>query len=259
MIFERVTMAPPPPLAEAATMPLADYFFIAGIESSQVMDEKYQPSGIITPQPEPVDETIEENTVLEIDLGNRPISAEGLNGIESSMRSARFSYEARKSIISISGSESKITSNRSSVTIKQVPSDSEEFGSGSLWDLDFDKALRKFVSERDSFIEEIQFNAGTLPQMRGPKVRPKTQRIMADENQAGSLISGVGSIRKRLSTMSSLKRQPSLMRSCKLVSKQPSFQLVRVLGPPVFEEDGEVIHHHYMNYKVSSNVTDNYL
>jgi hypothetical protein len=215
MIFERISMAPPPPLAEAATMPLADYFFIAGMESSQIMDEKYQPIGIITPQPEPVDETIEENRVLEIDIGTRPKSQEGLNGIESPRRSARFSYEARKSIISISGSESKITSNRSSVTIRQVPSDSVEPGNGSLWDLDFDKALRKFVSERDSFIEEIQFNAGTLPQLTRPKVRSKTQRINGDENQAGSLISGVGSIRRRLSTMSSLKRQPSLMRQCK--------------------------------------------
>jgi hypothetical protein len=195
-------------------MPLADYFFIAGIESSQVMDERYQPIGIMTPQPEPVDETIEENTVLETDIGSRPKSAEGLNGIESPRRSARFSYEARKSIISIPGSESKITSNRSSVTIRQ-PSDSGELGGGSLWDLDFDKALRKFVSERDSFIEEIQFNAGTLPQMSRPKARPKTQRIIADENQAGGLISGVGSIRRRISTIGSLKRQASLLRQCK--------------------------------------------
>jgi hypothetical protein len=215
MIFERVTMAPPPPLAETATMPLADYFFIAGIESSQVMDERYQPIGIMTPPPEPVDETIEENTVLETDIGGRPKSAEGLNGIESSRMSARFSYEARKSIISIPSSESKITSNRSSFTIRQLPSDSGELGGGSLWDLDFDKALRKFVSERDSFIEEIQFNAGTLPHMSRPKARPKTQRIIADENQAGGLISGVGSIRRRISTISSLKRQASLMRQCK--------------------------------------------
>jgi len=206
-------MAPPPPLAEAATMPLADYFFIAGMESSQIMDEKYQPIGIMTPPPEPVDETIEEHRVLETDTGS-------LNGIDPSRKSARFSYEARKSVVSISGSESMITSNRSSVTIRQVPSDSLELGSGSLWDLDFDKALRKFVSERDSFIEEIQFNAGTLPQLSRPKARPKTQRIITDENQAGSLMSGVGSIRKRISTMSSLKRQPSLMRQCKSISNQ---------------------------------------
>ena len=220
-------MAPPPPLAEAATAPLADYFFIAGMESSQIMDEKYQPIGIMTPPPEPVDETIEEHRVLETDTGSRPRSPDGLNGIDSSRKSARFSYDARKSIISISGSESKITSNRSSVTIRQVPSDSLELGGGSLWDLDFDKALRKFVSERDSFIEEIQFNAGTLPQLSRPKARPKTQRIVNDENQAGSLMSGVGSIRKRLSTMSSLKRQPSLMRQCKSISNQ--YPLSRVL------------------------------
>jgi len=219
MIFERITMAPPPPLAEAATMPLADYFFIAGIESSQVIDEKFQPNGTILPQPEPVDETIEENRVLETDAGIRPISAEGLNGFESPRRSVRFSYEARKSVTSILGSESKTASNRSSATIRAIPSDSGESGGGSQWDLDFDKALRKFASERDSFLEEIQFNAGTLPQLSRPKARSKTQRLLGDESQSAAVISSVGSIRRRISTMSSSKKHLSLIRQCKSISK----------------------------------------
>lgn len=220
------------------TMPLADYFFIAGIESSQITEEKVHTTGLASPPPEPVDETIEENEVLETDTSARPRSGEGLNGYESPRRrSARFSWEARKSISSVLGSESKTSSNRSSATIRAVPSEAaEQVGGSGLSDADFDLALRKFASERDSFLEEIHFSAGMIPQPTKPKPRPKTQRIISDDNQSGGLITGVGSIRRRLSTMSSLKKQPSVMRQCKSTCKHPPFQEREENLPPVFED-----------------------
>jgi len=207
----------------ALTTPLADYFFIAGIESSQVVEEKLHSSGLASPPPEPVDETIEENEVLETDANLRPKSGEGINGFDSSKRKSwRFSFEARKSISSVMGVESKSASNRSSVTIKGPSLENGEQLSGSaLNSVDFDAALRKFASERESFLEEIQFSAGTIPQPTKPKPRPKTQRIISDDNASSSLMTGVGSIRRRISTMNSLKRQPTVMRQGTSISIEP--------------------------------------
>jgi hypothetical protein len=194
-----------------SSMPLADYFFIAGIESTQIFDEKVQQaSGLATP---PFEDTIEEHSVLDTNLNGRPKSSEGLN--DPALRRQRHSYETRKSIGSLLGSNSGTASNRSSATIKGVQlvdSKPVQIGGSGLSDVDFDHALRKFASERETFLEEIQFSAGTLPQLSKPKARPKTQKIVSEE--VGVVRSGVGSIRRRLSTMNSLKRQPSLMRQC---------------------------------------------
>jgi hypothetical protein len=187
--------------AESAP-PLADYFFIAGIESSQVFDEKLQPNGLPTSPLPPVNTTIEEDEVLETDAKEPP--ADGPLDSASTKRRSRLSFEARKSISSLLGSESLTASNRSSATIKGLQGEP-----GGLSEVDFDNALRKFASERENFLEEIHFSAGTVPQKTKPK-KAKTQRIISDESS--TVKSGVGSIRRRLSTMNSLKRQPSILR-----------------------------------------------
>ncbi|OCK81141.1 dDENN domain-containing protein [Lepidopterella palustris CBS 459.81] len=200
-------MAPIASSADNSSIPLADYFFISGIESSQVYDERTQPNGLAGP-PVDVDTTIEEDKALETDSSIRPISSEGLSSGDGAQRgSARLSYEPRKSVSSIIGPDSKNTgSNRSSATIKGVHI--EESG---LSDADFEQALRKFASERETFLEEIQFNAGTVAQQNRPaKPRLKPQRLVNED--AGTARSGVGSIRRRISTMNSLKRQPSIAR-----------------------------------------------
>lgn len=208
-----------PARESSVAAPLADYFFIAGIESSQILEEKALTNGLPSPPPEPVTETIEENEALETDTSRpRSKSSEGLNTYDSpKRRSTRFSWEARKSISSILGSESKTSSNRSSATIRAIPSEAAELLGGSgLSDADFDVALRKFASERDSFLDEIQFSAGLSPQPSKPKPRPRTQRIVnEDTGQGGGLITGVGSIRRKLSTMNSMRRPPSVKRQCK--------------------------------------------
>ena len=199
--------------------PLADYFFISGIESSQVYDERnHQPTGLngispllSPPQPVDVDETIEEDRALETD-SLRPTSQDGLTNGEgiAKQRSARMSFDHRTSIGTIIGPDPKQTaSNRSSATIKGV-----QIGGSGLSDVDFNNALRKFASERDTFLEEIQVTATAAQQSRSTptRVRPKPARVQ-HEDGAGSLRPGVGSIRRRLSTMqSSLKRQPSTAR-----------------------------------------------
>jgi hypothetical protein len=186
--------------------PLADFFFIAGIESSEVINEKLNTPIVSTATPAPVDTTIEENKVLETDTA-RPVSAEGPSSDAATKRRSRLSYETRKSTSSLLGSESLTASNRSSATIKAL-----QVEPTPLSDADFDTALRKFAAERESFLDEIHFSAGALPAMSKPR-KSKVQKVVSEEN--GGVRGSVGSIRRRLSNMNSLKRQPSLMRQCK--------------------------------------------
>jgi hypothetical protein len=214
----------PATAADGSSAPLADYFFISGIESSQVYDERAQPNGIsIVTSPlasPPVDETIEEDRALETD-SSRPTSQEGLpsaNGDCCRRRSGRSS-EHRTSVGTIIGPDAKVTaSNRSSATIKGV----QMLGGSGLSEQDFENALRKFASERDNFLEEIQFTAGVAQQNRPTptRARPRPQRVQqaGTDEGVGNLRSGVGSIRRRISTMqSSLKRQSSTARQCKSI------------------------------------------
>ena len=119
-------------------------------------------------------------------------------------RLSRLSDEARFSITSISSTPDYkgADSNRSSVTIKGIQTN----GKGLLNDADFEKALRKFASERDSFLSDLTLSAGAVVPNR-PKPRPKTQRIVKDD--APGLKPGVGSIRRRIS-FRDMKRQSSV-------------------------------------------------
>jgi len=210
-------MAPVKSTADASSTPLADYFFISGIESSQVYDPRSQPNATSLAVPSvDVDETIEEDRALETDATRASTLEEPPNGDGSQRKSATLSFDHRHSYAStITAADAKQSaSNRSSTTIKGV-----QLGGSGLSDADFEHALRKFASERDTFLEEITFNAGVTPQTRPPpaRPRPKPQRVVNED--AGNLRAGVGSIRRRLSTMSSLKRQPSVARQgiCPLV------------------------------------------
>lgn len=207
-------MAPIATVADLTPGPLADYFFICGIESSQVFDEK----AVLTPA---VDATIEENEVLETDPETRPKSTElevapSPDAKDTNGRRSRLSYETRKSIGSFiqvdSGRQSTNPSNRSSATIKGI----QQLGGSGLNDEAFEIALRKFASERELFLEEIQFSAGAIaqPPKKPTKTRPKTQRIVNDEAQVPSR-SGVGTLRRRLSN---LKRPPSMARQGMIIT-----------------------------------------
>jgi hypothetical protein len=198
------------PTKQSTSVPLADYFFISGIESTQIYDEREH----AVASPPPVDETIEEDIALETDsiTSPRPSTPTSPNTDRSKRGSSRYSWEARKSISSVVGpGEFKPTpSNRSSATIKGIQTEAP-----ALSDEDFEIALRKFASERDNFLEEIQVQAGAVVSQtsRTPKSRPRTVRITSAEdvaNNAAAQKGGIGGLRRRLSTMNSMKRQPSV-------------------------------------------------
>lgn len=210
-------MAPQASNANASPLPLADYFFISGIESSQVYDGRTNGGA----SPPPVETTIEEDRALDLEVSHSPRPTTPGSPTPEAKRRSRYSFEARKSIGSIITpsdiSTNGTTSNRSSATIKPL-----QVGGSGLTDEDFEQALRKFASERDNFLDEIHVSAGTvLPQTKTIRNKPRTVRIQKSEDlgsSAGGLRNGVGSLRRRLSTMNSLKRQPSNTRQCTYLS-----------------------------------------
>lgn len=130
-------------------------------------------------------------------------------------RLSRLSDEARMSIQSISSTPEKngTNSNRSSMTIRAV----QVNGNGGLNDDEFENALRKFASERESFLADLSISAGAVLANRA-KARPKTQKIVNEDGTG--LSSGAGSIRRRISfrDMGSMKRQPSVVRQGMLMA-----------------------------------------
>lgn len=226
------------PTADASSVPLADYFFISGIESSQVFEDRQVPNGLAAAVP--TEATIEEDAALETEDDPRPTPPSSPREAASKRNSRnRYSFEARRSMGSVIGNEGGkrdsrgAASNRSSVTIKavQIP----HTGGPALSDMDFDEALRKFASDRESFVEEIQFSAGTLQQTSKPRPRPKTLRITNTED-LGGLKGGVGSLRRRLSTMNSMKRQPSVARQSSIrTSKRMSGYNSVIPAPQPFQ------------------------
>ena len=223
------TASPSISAADLSSAPLADYFFISGLETSQIFDEKLQ-NVVTTPA---LDETIEEDRALEVEHEARPKSAEGFANGDAAKARSRYSYEARKSISSILQLEP--SSNRSSMTIKGISPSTP----GLFSEADFDTALRRFAAERDTFLEEIQFSAGVVPQANKPRPRPKAQRIVAEDSP--NVRSGVGSIRRKLSTMSSMKRQPSVVRQSSVrTSKRLSGYNSVIPAPQPFKQEPDM-------------------
>ncbi|KAI9706298.1 MAG: hypothetical protein M1820_004873 [Bogoriella megaspora] len=200
--------------SEVSSAPLADYFFISGIESSQILEDRLAPNGPVMATP--AGETIQEDTALETDTDIRPMTPKSPVDQNPKRHSRnRLSFDARKSISSTidNGGNKRdsrgTASNRSSVTIKA--SQTPQAGGTGLSEEDFDEALRKFASDRELFMEDLQFTAGTVAQTSRPRTRPKTLRISHQEDPGG-LKGKVGSIKRSLSTMNSMKRQPSVAR-----------------------------------------------
>lgn len=171
-----------------------------------------------TAPPAPVEQTIEEDTVAEAEKDPEPlpIATPRKTKRGSYQRLSNLSDEARLSITSLSFSPERkggTESNRSSTTIKAIQVNGTGVG-GGLSDYDFEHALKKFATQRDSFLSDLTSSAAAVLPNR-PKPRPKTQKIVNDD--ATGLKSGVGSLRRRISfrDMNSMKRQSSVKRQCR--------------------------------------------
>ncbi|KAL2055586.1 hypothetical protein ABVK25_004394 [Lepraria finkii] len=198
----------PNPAPEISSAPLADWFYICGVDSQQLRWGKDEEPPDTAP-PDPVEQTIEEDAAAEAEDNALPATPRKPKR-NSYQRLSSLSDEARLSLSSLPFSpEHKGTgSSRSSVTIKGIQINGTN---GGLNDADFEYALKKFAAQRDSFLSDLTLSAGAMVPSR-PKARPKTQKIVNDDG--AGLKAGVGSIRRRISfrDMNSVKRQSSVKR-----------------------------------------------
>ncbi|KAH7321132.1 dDENN domain protein [Stachybotrys elegans] len=205
---------------EGSSIPLADYFWIAGVESISYDD---------TPQPNavPVDATIVEDGEPDVDAASiqpRSTSRSRHSRQNSVNRLSRLSTDGRNSIHTLDELDGNTRSNRSSATIRPVNGGpnvtvSNSEGGFFMGDFDFDKALVKFAAERENFLEDLSFTAGAKTQSRPPMINPRAERIRADENEPTGRMSPLmrsikGSIRRKISfrDMNSVRKQPGSLR-----------------------------------------------
>ncbi|KAL2868466.1 dDENN domain protein [Aspergillus lucknowensis] len=209
--------------AEASTTPLADYFWIAGVDGSEVLEtfrklgDEYRITSAAPPGPALAD-TIEEDADAEEAHAPR---TDGLLSRNSSVIGPRRSYQrlsfrSGDSDPNANGNQS----NRSSMTIKGGPPQSPRASAFlGLEDFDFGQALLKFASERESFLSDLSLSAGAITPQSRPRSRLRTQKIVSEDSQpSGLLRSGIGSVRRHMSfrDMNSVKRQPSVARQASI-------------------------------------------
>ncbi|KAI1433209.1 dDENN domain-containing protein [Xylaria sp. CBS 124048] len=232
---------------DGSSTPLADYFWIAGIESISYNDFP------LPLAPTQVNDTIAEDGEPEDPPsdGQAPTLDHKL-----SVRSSRPSLNNRLSRISVANSvansfntleevDGNTRSNRSSATIRPNPPpggiERLDRPEGTLVDFDFDKALVKFAAERENFLEDLSFSAGAKTQARPPMINPRAERIKADEAAAGRLsplksIRGSirGSLRRKISfrDMNSAKKQPTTPRPASVRMTKRLSNYNSVIPPP---------------------------
>lgn len=205
--------------------PLADYFWIAGVDGSEVLDtfkrlgDEYRINGAASPGPALAD-AIQEDADAEEDHNSEGLARPGSTLFVGA--NARTSSQRLSTLSRDSDRTNGANSNRSSVTVKGT---SSPMRSSAVFDtdFDFDQALVKFASERDSFLTDLSLSAGAITPNTRPRSRIRTQKIVSEDSpsQGGSglLRSGIGSVRRHMAfrDMNSMKRQPSVARQGEFV------------------------------------------
>lgn len=227
--------------------PLADYFWIAGLDGQDVLDayttqdERHDSVQALEKlNNRAVDQTIEEDAAGE-DHANSfrkpPSVSNGHSRQNSYQKLAKLSSEARSSIQSLD-KLTTLSSTRSSTTIRRVISSGGQSPSPSspghlnglpngdvrasniLSEADFDDVMKKFTKDRESFYLDLNFNSDeNTPKSNrtAPKPKPqiRTQRILSEELEPNHIPNrALGSVRRHISfkDMNSAKRQLSVSR-----------------------------------------------
>ncbi|KAJ5483542.1 hypothetical protein N7530_002788 [Penicillium desertorum] len=208
--------------------PLADYFWIAGVDGTEILDtfqrlgEDYRANGAASPGPALAD-TIQEDADAEEE--HNPDGVSRPNSMLFTGPSHRGSAQRLSTLSKTSEGTNGAgsNSNRSSMTVKGA---SSPLRASALFseDFDFDSALFKFANERESFLTDLSLSAGAITPNTRPRSRVRTQKIVSDDSPSpgGNLLrSGIGSVRRSFRDMNSMKRQPSIARqgeNCSLTS-----------------------------------------
>ncbi|KAH6622893.1 AEX-3 domain-containing protein [Chaetomium tenue] len=245
-----------------SSTPLADYFWIAGIEHVTYDD------GSTPQQPQQLDDTIVEDGEGE-DTDSSVATPSRATARHSRQSSAnRLSTLSKLSLSpSILGGESRpledidgnTRSNRSSATIRPIPppnfsgantngngfADLNGFGGGAgigfdgfPAGFDFDEALLKFAAERENFLDDLSFTAGAKIHTRPPMVNPRADKLRAEDADASGRKSPLrsigGSIRRKMSfrDMSSVRKQPMPPRAASVRTAKRLSNYNSVIPPP---------------------------
>lgn len=212
--------------------PLADYFWIAGIDSlsygPEIFPSTSRERSNIQPPPSPqVDATIEESPEGENSPPPTNPRAARHSRTNSWNRLNKSSQDSRSSISTLDENDGP-ASNRSSITLKAGQSGhtngngngtkGEGGGVGGIFgDFDFDQALLKFANAREDFLDDLSFAAGAPTQAAPPMTSSRTSRLRVEDaeniqKRSPTLRSVSGSIRRKISfrDLNSVKRQTSM-------------------------------------------------
>ncbi|KAK3343802.1 AEX-3 domain-containing protein [Lasiosphaeria hispida] len=237
---------------DSSSAPLADYFWIAGIENISYDDGPNAP----------LEDTIaEDGEGEEADSSvvssratarhSRQSSTHRLSTLSKYSVSPSFSSEGQGA----DDADGNTKSNRSSATIKAVPQPVTHGTNGNgapttmgqiigpdgfPIDFDFDKALLKFAVERENFLDDLSFSAGAKTQARPPMVNPRTEKLKAEEggDQSGRMSplmrSLRGSIRRKMSfrEMTSVRKQPTAPKPASVRTAKRLSNYNSVIPPP---------------------------
>ncbi|KAL2197253.1 AEX-3 domain-containing protein [Corynascus similis CBS 632.67] len=247
-----------------SSAPLADYFWIAGIEHIAYDD----PAPQQPLQPQQLDDTIVEDG--EGENIESPVTTPSRATARHSRQNSgnRLSTLSKLSLSpSLSGGEGRVLedidgntrSNRSSATIRPMPQPNLGNGTtnenvtptingsgggegigfdGFPVDFDFDEALLKFAAEREDFLDDLTFSAGAKVHTRPPMVNPRAEKLKADDADASGRKSPLrsirGSIRRKMSfrDMNSVKKQPMPPRAASVRTAKRLSNYNSVIPPP---------------------------
>lgn len=213
---------------DPSSAPLADYFWIAGIENITYADLPTSPTSAAPLGTNGHTSFAEESTIVEGSedensdgepvLGSTAPRGGARHSRNSSFnRLSRLSMDARNSIQNLENLDlnGSTKSARSSMTVRAVPSNGtgeKDKGAGGLSDFDFDRALVKFANERESFLDDLSFSAGTVLHSR-PPMTARAERLRVEDAETGYGNSGGmggGGGGDRTSAMSSMSGMSSM-------------------------------------------------
>ena len=203
--------------APEAARPLADYFWIAGLDTQQLVDAFLQQRWSHDhSESNGVDSTIKEEATdgfYESSIVQSPRGSASHSRHDSFQRLSKLSSEARNSIQSLDR-VSNPQSNRSSMTVRQTDAPVNRRMSTLISEMDFDKAMNKFATNRDDFYLDLTFNPVEPAKPIRSRSRQQTQRIVSQDEPSAGPNRNFGSMRRHLSfkDMSSTKRQLSMAR-----------------------------------------------
>lgn len=213
-------MLPPLPVAESLAAPLAEHFFIAGIESSSLLDRKDATTTSTLSAEIPSSPTRRgERQSRTGGAGLRPVSPCGTN--------------KRQSISSVMGTEQISRQGKRKSTILDHIDPSSV---GCLSEEDFDAALRRFAAERDTVLKEIEEQQGKDDRPRTRPPSQKTSSPLSPHRRDKSL----GSLRRRLSGINPLTRSStSTRRTSNRLSQRVSNYNSVIPCPRAIQQDAQ--------------------